>query len=73
MAECCLRGIQWEAQPKGTETTLAGRPCYIAGSENASAAIMIIHDLFGWTFRNTRILADHYAEEVQARVYVPDL
>ena len=73
MAECCLRGFQWEAEPKGIDTTLAGRACYVAGSENASAAIMIIHDLFGWTFRNTRLLADHYAEEVQATVYVPDL
>jgi hypothetical protein len=34
---------------------------------------MIIHDLLGWTFTNTRILADHYAEEVDATVYVPDL
>ncbi|KAB2573411.1 Hydrolase tropI [Lasiodiplodia theobromae] len=33
---------------------------------------MIIHDLYGWTFSNTRILADHYAQEVDATVYVPD-
>ncbi|KIX93007.1 uncharacterized protein Z520_11280 [Fonsecaea multimorphosa CBS 102226] len=33
---------------------------------------MIIHDLFGWTFRNTRLLADHYAKEADATVYVPD-
>lgn len=34
---------------------------------------MIIHDLFGWTFPNTQILADHFAEEVNATVYIPDL
>lgn len=34
---------------------------------------MIIHDLYGWEFPNTRLLADHYADEVNATVYVPDL
>lgn len=34
---------------------------------------MIIHDLYGWEFTNTRLLADHYADEVNATVYVPDL
>ncbi|KAH6974598.1 putative endo-1,3-1,4-beta-D-glucanase [Ilyonectria sp. MPI-CAGE-AT-0026] len=71
MAECCLKGFRWDADPKGHETTLAGRSCYVTGS-NDTVAIMIIHDLFGWTFRNTRLLADHYAEEVNATVYIPD-
>ncbi|KAH7211403.1 dienelactone hydrolase family-domain-containing protein, partial [Fusarium oxysporum] len=39
---------------------------------NEGVAIMMIHDLFGWTFSNTRILADYYAEEVGATVLVPD-
>lgn len=72
MAECCLKGFRWDVDPKGHETTLAGRSCYVTGS-NDTVAIMIIHDLFGWTFRNTRLLADHYAEEVNATVYIPDL
>lgn len=33
---------------------------------------MVIHDLFGWKFPNVRLLADHYAQEVSATVYVPD-
>ena len=31
-----------------------------------------MHDLLGWTFPNTRLLADHYAREANATVYVPD-
>ena len=34
---------------------------------------MIIHDIFGWTLPNSRLLADHYAKEVDATVYLPDL
>ena len=34
---------------------------------------MIIHDLFGWKSPNPRLLADHYAKEANATVYVPDL
>lgn len=72
MSDCCLRGFQWEASPKGHEAKLAGRDCYVTGSKT-EVAIMLIHDLFGWTFPNIRLLADHYAEEVGATVYVPDL
>lgn len=35
--------------------------------------IMIVHDIFGWTSANTRLLADHYAKEADATVYIPDL
>lgn len=72
MSECCLKGFRWNATPQGQQSTLAGRDCYVTGS-NSDTVIMVIHDLFGWRFGNTRILADHYAEEVGATVYVPDL
>lgn len=32
----------------------------------------MVHDAFGWEFNNTRLLADHYAKEVGATVYLPD-
>lgn len=38
-----------------------------------SAAILIIHDIFGWTLPNIQLLADHYACEANATVYLPDL
>jgi dienelactone hydrolase len=34
--------------------------------------VLIVHDLLGWTFPNVRLLADHYAREANATVYVPD-
>lgn len=34
---------------------------------------MIVHDVFGWKSPNPRLLADHYAKEADATVYVPDL
>jgi hypothetical protein len=72
MGECCIKGFRWDAEPKGRVETFSGRDCYIAGS-NKKVAILVIHDLFGWSFQNTRLLADHYAEEVDATVYIPDL
>ena len=35
--------------------------------------ILVITGLFGWKFVNERLLADHYAREADATVYVPDL
>src|SRR5690348_13143457 len=34
--------------------------------------VLLIHDLFGWTFPNIRLLADHYAAETSSTVYAPD-
>ncbi|SPO01808.1 uncharacterized protein DNG_04481 [Cephalotrichum gorgonifer] len=64
-------GFQWNGTPAGHESSLANIPTYVTGT-NASTAILIIHDLFGWTFPNLRLLADAYAAEVNATVYLPD-
>lgn len=72
MGDCCLKGIRWKGEPAGQEMKLAGKKCYKTG-KSSSVAILVVHDLFGWTFSNTRILADHLADEVGATVYVPDL
>ncbi|KAE8382502.1 Alpha/Beta hydrolase protein [Aspergillus bertholletiae] len=71
MGDCCLKGFRWNGEPAGQETTLAGRSCYKTGT-NPNVAILVVHDLFGWTFPNTRLLSDHLAEEVGCTVYVPD-
>ncbi|EHA22170.1 hypothetical protein ASPNIDRAFT_127254, partial [Aspergillus niger ATCC 1015] len=44
---------------------------YRTGTKS-NVAILLIHDLFGWKFTNTRILADHLAEEVGGTIFVPD-
>jgi dienelactone hydrolase len=72
MQECCVKGFEWNGSPTGKVTKLGYNDTYITGS-NGDVAIMVIHDVFGWTFTNTRLLADHYAREVGATVYLPDL
>ena len=72
MSECCLSGFQWEGAPKGHDTKLAENNSYIIG-EASDIAILVIADLFGWTFVNTRLLCDAYAKEVGATVYMPGL
>lgn len=72
ISDCCLRRFDWAGTPVGDTTSLAGTKAYKTGS-SSSVAILLIHDLFGWQFVNVRLLADHYAKEIGATVYVPDL
>ncbi|KAI0482085.1 endo-1,3-1,4-beta-D-glucanase [Xylariaceae sp. FL0804] len=71
MGDCCKTGFNWGGTPTGTETTIAGFKAYKAGTSK-KAAIYMIHDVFGWTFPNLRLLADHFAKEADATVYLPD-
>lgn len=71
MSDCCKEGFKWQGTPTGKETTLAGNKAYVAGT-NKDVAILIVHDIFGWTLNNLRLLADHYAKEADATVYLPD-
>jgi dienelactone hydrolase len=70
-APCCLKGFEWDGKPAGRVSKLSNNDAYISGS-NPNAAVMIIHDLMGWSYPNVRLLADHYAREVGVTVYVPD-
>ncbi|TKX24386.1 hypothetical protein C1H76_3492 [Elsinoe australis] len=69
--ECCPSGFKWEGTTEGKETTYADHKVYVTG-DNPDRAILYIHDGLGWTFSNARLLADHYAKEVGATVYLPD-
>ncbi|KAK5165702.1 uncharacterized protein LTR77_008625 [Saxophila tyrrhenica] len=71
MNECCTTGFRWNGTPTGHEDKIGDQPAYIAGDNN-KRAILMLHDVFGWTWNNTRLLADHYAKEVGATVYLPD-
>ncbi|KAF5010617.1 hypothetical protein FDECE_3219 [Fusarium decemcellulare] len=68
----CKTGFQWNGTPAGKETTLNGAKAYVTG-DSKDTAILILTDLFGHTLPNVRILADHYAKEANATVYVPDI
>lgn len=72
MSNCCKSGFKWDGKPTGKEVKIAGNDAYVTGT-NKDAAILIVHDVFGWTLPNARLLADHYAEEANATVYLPDL
>jgi hypothetical protein len=69
--ENCKTGFSWDGTPTGTEGTLGKNKAYIAGTSK-SAAILMIHDIFGWTLTNLRLLADHFAKEADATVYLVD-
>lgn len=71
ISSCCLTGSEWEGVPSGVEEELAGLKTYRSG-ESSDTAILIIHDLFGWKFPNGRLLADHYAKQLNATAYFPD-
>ncbi|RAH42075.1 dienelactone hydrolase family protein [Aspergillus brunneoviolaceus CBS 621.78] len=74
---CCLRTPPrpWPTSPTGTTTTLTTplkqHSVYTAG-HNPTRAILVIHDLLGWTFPNLRLLADSYAHSANATVFLPD-
>ncbi|KAF3064290.1 Protein AIM2 [Daldinia childiae] len=70
-SKCCLKGFEWSGTPSGKTGKIADFNTYIAG-DNADAAVLLIHDVFGWTFPNLRLLADHFAREINATVYLPD-
>jgi dienelactone hydrolase len=70
-SECCLKGFAWEGTSTGKETKINTNATYVAGS-NAKVALVVIHDLYGWKWNNLRLLADHFAVEANATVYLPD-
>lgn len=71
VSKCCITGFEWHGTPTGRTGRVAGLDTYIAGS-NADVAVLLVADLFGWTFPNIRLLADHYAREIGATVFAPD-
>lgn len=71
----CITGALHEGTPKGTISTIAKLPTYIAKPVNTRGkpgVIVIITDAFGWDFINNRLLADEYAEASGRTIYVPD-
>lgn len=70
--DACKSGFKWNGQSVGKETTLNKANAYVTG-DNKDVAILIVTDIFGWTLPNIRLIADHYAQEANATVYVPDL
>jgi len=71
----CFSGHVHEGQPRGNVTKLYGLDTYTSeptGGRPVKGIIVIIPDAFGWEFVNNRLLADHYADKGNYKVYLPD-
>ncbi|KAK3368405.1 dienelactone hydrolase family protein [Podospora didyma] len=71
----CLSGHVRTETPTGNVAKIHGRDTYIASPAagvKPKGLIVIISDLFGWEFVNTRLLADQYAAKGDFLVYLPD-
>ncbi|EXJ88038.1 hypothetical protein A1O1_04965 [Capronia coronata CBS 617.96] len=74
MGACCLSGAVHSGSPQGHETTIGSLPTYVAEPESKSKAkcVVFIVDIFGWKFKNVRLLADQYAQ-AGFYCYIPDV
>ncbi|KAI9844991.1 MAG: hypothetical protein M1837_005135 [Sclerophora amabilis] len=71
----CVSGVIHAGTPTGTVSTIHDLETYVASPPSPADArgiVVIVPDVFGWTFSNTRVLADAYASKGQFIVYVPD-
>ncbi|EFX05945.1 stomatin family protein [Grosmannia clavigera kw1407] len=71
----CYTGSVHEGKPRGKTIELHGLQAYVTeptGNRAPKAIIVILPDAFGWEFVNNRLLADHYADKGDYKVYLPD-
>lgn len=71
----CYSGHKHEGTPRGKIIKLHGLNAYVVEPTKegpVKGIIVIIPDAFGWEFVNNKILADHYADKSDYRVYLPD-
>jgi hypothetical protein len=72
--DCCTRGSVHTGTPVGEIIKIAGLDTYVSRNTNANGrAIFFLHDAFGWTFINNRLLADTFAAQANVDVHLPDL
>ena len=71
----CVSGGLHEGTPVGRVETVHGLPAYVTEppeGQSPQGIIVIIPDVLGWDFNNSRILADTYARRTNSRVYLPE-
>ncbi|KAJ1560468.1 hypothetical protein HK096_008561 [Nowakowskiella sp. JEL0078] len=73
---CCVSGYLEKGVTEGEEIKLGKINSYVSRAKSdktpTSTAIVLIHDAFGWTLNNSRLVADIYAKETGFDTYVPD-
>jgi len=74
MSSCCLSGNVHEGTPTGTVEIIDNLKTYVAAPKDGSKAksIVFLVDIFGWEFKNVRLLADSYAK-AGFYCYIPDV
>jgi len=74
MGACCLSGSVHSGEPSGREDTIGGVATYVAEPSDKSTAktVVFVVDIFGWKFKNVRLLADNYAK-AGFYCYIPDV
>ncbi|KAF4978010.1 hypothetical protein FZEAL_5555 [Fusarium zealandicum] len=71
----CFQGSVHNGQPRGNTIKLHGLDAYVVEppqGKPVKGIIVVIPDAFGWDFVNCRLLADHYADKSDYKVYLPD-
>lgn len=72
----CGKGTIWVGEPKGVEIQLNNNSISVyhaKPSEESDKAVLYLHDIAGWKFNNSRLLADKLAAETGFHVFIPDL
>jgi dienelactone hydrolase len=69
--EHCVTGSVHSGTPAGSVQTIGDRKAYVVGS-NKDNALLYLTDVFGYEYNNHRLLADTFAKELPATVYVGD-
>ncbi|KAJ3160020.1 hypothetical protein HDU86_001285 [Geranomyces michiganensis] len=82
LPECCKTGYLHDVSAagglRGSEQVRHGLPVYISRPANVSGAttkkkaVIVLSDVFGWKYPNTRILADRFAAQGYT-AFLPDL
>ncbi|KAI9724550.1 MAG: hypothetical protein M1812_000618 [Candelaria pacifica] len=74
VSSCCMSGKVQEGTPTGHVETIGGLNTYVSEPEGGSKTktVIFIVDIFGWEFKNTRLLADNYAK-AGFYCYIPDV
>jgi dienelactone hydrolase len=70
-SSCCVNpGAKQTHESQGYEEEIAGVNTYKTGQ--GKSAIVVFTDVFGYSFPNTRKVADRFAEETGTIVLIPD-
>jgi dienelactone hydrolase len=74
MSECCLSGKVHDGTPTGKIETIDNLQTYVVAPKDGSKSksIVFLVDIFGWEFKNVRLLADNYAK-AGFYCYIPDV